>query len=128
VAGWCGAFVAALAARGTRQREETVHPQQVAARLTELQLIDVREPDEWEAGRIEGARHIPMSELGGRLDELDDGRPVVAVCRSGARSDRVAEALRARGYDAHNLDGGMLAWEQAGLPFGAPAGGPGRVA
>jgi rhodanese-related sulfurtransferase len=105
-----------------------VDPHQVSERLTEVQLIDVRESDEWDAGRIEGARHIPMGELGARLDELDTDRVVVAVCRSGARSGRVVDALRSRGYHAENLDGGMQAWELAGLPFSAPAGGPGRVA
>jgi rhodanese-related sulfurtransferase len=105
-----------------------VDPHQVLERLTDVQLIDVREPDEWEAGRIEGARHIPMGELGGRLDEIDTHRPVVAVCRSGARSGRVVDVLRSRGYDAENLEGGMLAWEEAGLPFTAPGGGPGQVA
>jgi rhodanese-related sulfurtransferase len=105
-----------------------VDPREVADRLDEVQLIDVREPDEWEAGRIEGARHIRLGEIGDRLGEIDRSRPVVAVCRSGARSGKVVEALRARGYAAENLVGGMQAWEQAGLPFGAPDGGPGRVA
>jgi rhodanese-related sulfurtransferase len=105
-----------------------VDPRQVAERLDDVQLIDVREPDEWEAGRIEGARHIPLGDLGDRLDEIDRGRLVVAVCRSGGRSSKVVDALRARGYDAENLAGGMQAWERAGLPFGAPDGGPGRVA
>lgn len=103
-------------------------PTQVADRLDEVQLIDVREPDEWEAGRIEGARLIPLGELGARLGEIDRGRPVVAVCRSGSRSGKATEALRAQGYDVENLEGGMQAWEQAGLPFSAPGGGPGRVA
>ena len=103
-------------------------PRQVADRLDEVQLIDVREPDEWEAGRIEGARHIPLAEIGARLDEIDPNRPVVAVCRSGGRSGKLVEALRVRGYEADNLAGGMQAWERAGLPFGAPDGGPGRVA
>ena len=103
-------------------------PRQVADRLDEVQLIDVREADEWEAGRIEGALHIPIGELGDRLGEIDRSRPIVAVCRSGARSKKVVDALRPRGYDAENLAGGMQAWEQAGLPFGAPDGGPGRVA
>jgi rhodanese-related sulfurtransferase len=105
-----------------------VDPRQVADRLGEVQLVDVREPEEWEAGRIEGAHHIPLRELGARLGEIDKGRPVVAVCRSGARSGRVVVALRSEGYDAENLDGGMQAWEESGLPFGAPGGGPGRVA
>jgi rhodanese-related sulfurtransferase len=105
-----------------------VDPREVADRLDEVQLIDVRGPDEWDAGRIEGARHIPLGEIGARLDEIDRSRPVVAVCRSGARSGKVVDALRARGYAAHNLAGGMQAWEKAGLPFRAPDGGPGRVA
>ena len=103
-------------------------PREVADRLDEVQLIDVREPDEWEAGRIEGARHIPLGEIGARLGEIDKNQPVVAVCRSGARSGKVVDALRTRGYDANNLVGGMQAWEQDGLPFSAPDGGPGRVA
>jgi rhodanese-related sulfurtransferase len=103
-------------------------PKAVAERLDELQLIDVREPEEWEAGRIDGALHIPLSELNGRIDEIDQSRPLVAVCRSGARSGRVAEALRAHGYDAQNLDGGMQAWAEAGLPFSTPDGRPGAVA
>jgi rhodanese-related sulfurtransferase len=102
-------------------------PTEVAERLGELQLIDVREPDEWEAGRIEGALHIPLGEINERIGEIDQSRPLVAVCRSGARSGRVAEALRANGYDAENLDGGMQAWELAGLPFSTPAGHPGAV-
>ena len=102
-------------------------PTEVADRLDELQLLDVREPEEWEAGRIEGAIHIPLGEINGRIGEIDRSRPLVAVCRSGARSGRVAEALRTRGYDAENLDGGMQAWEQAGLPFSTPDGGPGAV-
>ena len=103
-------------------------PREVAERLDEVQLIDVREPDEWEAGRIEGARHIPLGEIGDRLGEIDKSRPVVAVCRSGGRSKRVVDALRSRGYEAENLSGGMQAWDEAGLPFGAPDGGPGHVA
>jgi len=92
----------------------------VAGRLAEVQLLDVRLPNEWEAGHIEGAIHIPEDELDGRLDELDRARPIVTVCRAGTRSDDAAEALRGEGFDAQSLDGGLLAWKWAGLPLTGP--------
>lgn len=104
-----------------------MRPDEAADRLGELQILDVREPKEWAAGRIQGARHIPMAQVPERVDELDPQLPVVTVCRSGARSDEVAGFLRSKGFDAQNMDGGMQAWEQTGLPFSAPDGGPGRV-
>ncbi|HEX4358696.1 MAG TPA: rhodanese-like domain-containing protein [Pseudonocardia sp.] len=79
--------------------------------------VDVREADEWAAGRAPSAVHIPMSELAGRLDELPgDEDPLYVICRSGGRSARVVAYLVAQGYPAVNVDGGMQAWEQAGLP------------
>ena len=104
-----------------------MEPATLAGRLDELQVLDVRRPDEWEAGRIEGARHIPLDDLDGRLGEIDRGRPVVTVCRSGDRSGRAAEQLRDEGFDAENLEGGMQAWAGAGLPYRAADGGPGRI-
>ncbi|GEB50702.1 MULTISPECIES: rhodanese-like domain-containing protein [Streptomyces] len=84
-------------------------------------LLDVREQDEWDAGHAEGALHIPMSEFVGRLGELterlDDGERVYVVCRVGGRSAQVAAYLLQQGIDAVNVDGGMLAWEQAGKPL-----------
>lgn len=91
-----------------------------AARRVELGsavLLDVRESDEWDAGHAPAARHLPMSELAGRLDEVPRDRPLLAVCRSGSRSDRVAAALSRAGYEAENVDGGMRAWVAAGLPL-----------
>jgi rhodanese-related sulfurtransferase len=90
-------------------------------------LLDVREDDEWQAGHAPQADHVPMSVLGEQLDRLDQGRRIVAICRSGSRSDRVATALRQRGYDATNVEGGMQAWAAAGLPVVTDAGGPGQV-
>jgi rhodanese-related sulfurtransferase len=83
----------------------------------DLVFLDIREPWEWQAGRIAYAVHVPMSELPARVDELGSDRPVVCVCRTGARSDKVAAWLRAQGYDAHNLDGGLADWATSGLPF-----------
>jgi len=92
----------------------------VAERLDQVQLVDVRLPNEWEAGHIEGAVHIPQDDLAPRVDELDRGRPVVTVCRAGTRSDDAAERLRGQGFDAQSLDGGLLAWKWAGLPLTGP--------
>ena len=98
-------------------------------RQGDVQIVDVREAPEWEAGRIEGSVHIPLNELmAGRLESLDASRPVVAVCRSGNRSEVASLMLRARGFEAYNMEGGTEAWVAAGLPFTAPDGSPGRVA
>lgn len=92
-----------------------------------VQIVDVREQYEWDAGRIEGAVHVPLNDLMGGAGEFDLERPVVAVCRSGNRSELATLMLRARGLDAHNLEGGMEVWESAGLPFTTPDGAPGTV-
>lgn len=93
----------------------------------ERDFLDVREEDEWQAGHIDGARHIPLRELSGRVGELAKGRPIVAVCRSGSRSAAAVRGLKQLGYDAENLDGGVTAWTKAGLPLIDEAGKPGRV-
>jgi rhodanese-related sulfurtransferase len=98
-------------------------------RLDRIQLVDCREPYEWEAGRIEGAIHIPLNSLmGGAGSELDTSTPVAVICRTGNRSELAAMMLQARGYEAHNVEGGMEAWEAAGYEFTATDGSPGRVA
>jgi rhodanese-related sulfurtransferase len=79
-------------------------------------LLDVREQDEWDAGHAPQAVHIPLGDLPERVGELPEGDRVVVVCRSGARSARATAWLVQGGYDAVNLDGGMLDWERAGLP------------
>ena len=93
----------------------------------EREFVDVREDDEWEAGHIDGARHIPLRELSERVAELPKGRPIVAVCRSGSRSAAAVRGLRQLGFDAENLDGGVTAWTKAGLSLIDKAGKPGRV-
>jgi len=81
------------------------------------QLVDVRADHEWEAGRIEGAVHIPLAELSGRVEELDEERPVVLYCRGGNRSTMATEALADAGYDAAKLSEGIVGWSEAGLPL-----------
>jgi hydroxyacylglutathione hydrolase/adenylyltransferase/sulfurtransferase len=82
-----------------------------------VQLIDVREDYEWDAGRIEGARHIVLGEVASKAEEIDRERPVVFYCRVGARSAMAAQAFRRAGYDAYTLDGGLEAWSGDGRPL-----------
>ena len=95
-----------------------------ALRQAGATLLDVREDDEWAAGRIDGALHIPMNQLPSRLpaSELDQHTPVVVVCKVGSRSAHVTAWLNQQGYDARNLEGGMLAWAVAHKPMTAAAG------
>lgn len=86
------------------------------------QLIDVRADHEWEAGRIPGAKHLPLAELDDRTGEIDSDRPVVLYCRGGTRSSMATEALATAGYDAAKLTEGIVGWEAAGLPL-EPKGG-----
>lgn len=102
-------------------------PRTAFVRRDELQMIDVREPFEWQAGHIEGAQHIPMGEIQTRLDEIDDGKPLLAICRSGNRSGHVVRFLRRKGFQIENLDGGMGAWMKTGLPVAGVSARPGRV-
>ena len=86
------------------------------------QLVDVRADHEWEAGHIEGAKHLPLSELAERAGEIDKDRPVVLYCRGGNRSAMATEALADAGYNAVKLSEGIVGWSEAGLPL-APEGG-----
>ncbi|RZT75444.1 rhodanese-related sulfurtransferase [Pseudonocardia sediminis] len=88
-------------------------------------LLDVREPDEWRAGHIDGAVHVPLGDLD--PGAVGTGRPVIAICRSGNRSGKAAVVLAGAGIDVRNLAGGMKAWDAAGLPFLDDSGRPGAV-
>ena len=94
-------------------------PQEVSELVArgEIQLIDVRAPDEHEAGRIAGGRLVELTSLSAEAHTIDRDRPVVFYCRSGSRSAMATEAFVEAGYDAHNMAGGMLQWEAAGLPI-----------
>ena|SRR5271170_515591 len=101
-------------------------PADIAAMLGagegELQLIDVREPYERDAGHIDGSLHIQLAELSARAGELDASRPVVFYCRVGARSLMAAQAFAASGYEAYSMAGGLQRWAQEGRQL-APQGG-----
>lgn len=92
-----------------------------------VQLVDVRFPNEWDAGRLPGAVHIQSDYIYDRLDELDRDRLVLAVCRTGSRSATVVEMLSGEGFRSENLEGGLTAWVEAGGELVDSAGGPGRI-
>ncbi len=104
--------------------QEDLSPEDVRRLLDEdaIDLIDVREPYEHAAGRIDGAIHVEIPNLTAAAAQLDQERPIVFYCRSGARSAMTTQAFRASGFQAFNLTGGLLAWVDKGLPI-VPDGG-----
>lgn len=82
-------------------------------------VLDVREPGEFGAGHINGARNIPVGALKSRLGEIDKWKdqPLIVHCATGNRSQGAATALKAAGFkEVFNLRGGLGAWQQAGMP------------
>ena len=82
-----------------------------------IPLYDVRETDEFEAGHVESAISIPLSELGERYREIPQSQPVLIICKSGGRSGQACEALEQAQYDVTNIVGGSLDWYGEDLPF-----------
>ncbi len=79
-------------------------------------VIDVREQWEYDEGHIPGVTLIPMNSVPSRLDEIPKDKEVIVTCRSGNRSGQVTQFLRDQGFEnIHNMEGGILAWEAAGL-------------
>ncbi len=88
-------------------------------------VLDVREPGEWHHGRIEGAVHIPLTQIPDRSGELPVDRQLLVVCKLGGRSSQATAFLREKGFEAVNLAGGMIDWAEAGRPMvGDAEGGP----
>ena len=85
----------------------------------ELQIVDVRDEEEFTGplGHIAGARLLPLAELGQHVAELAQDRPIITVCRAGARSAHAATILKKAGFDkVANMAGGMLRWHAQNLP------------
>jgi rhodanese-related sulfurtransferase len=92
-----------------------VDPARVAAWIAEdpaVQLVDVREAYERDAGHIAGSRHIELTRLSTQAATLERDRPVVFYCRVGSRSEMAAQALRTAGFEAYSMSGGLLRWAQ----------------
>ncbi|HRA26352.1 rhodanese-like domain-containing protein, partial [Ornithinibacter sp.] len=98
----------------TRASRLTVAEADAAFARDEVQVVDIRNAGELEAGGVAGATHIPLAELARRSGELDPSRPVVAYCAGGWRSSVAASLLRAQGFaDVSDILGGYGAWERA---------------
>ncbi len=95
---------------------ETTVDQLAAARADGAPIVDVREPHEYVAGHVPGARLIPLGEVSARWREVPQGGPVYVICASGNRSRRAAETLTRLGHDARSVSGGTRAWKEAGHP------------
>lgn len=77
-----------------------------------LNLVDVRETEEWQEGHIKEARSIPLSALQERIDEFQQGEEeILIICRSGGRSGKACDYLESQGYKVVNVAGGMLQWQ-----------------
>ena len=96
---------------------EQIAPEQVHERADEIELVDVRLSEEWDAGHIDGAKHIPLDSLSTRAGEIDRSKQVVLYCRSGDRSGGAADALEASGWNVSSMEGGLVAWVEQGLPI-----------
>jgi rhodanese-related sulfurtransferase len=79
-------------------------------------IVDVRQPNETKSGVVPGAKLIPLSEIGSRMNELPLDKPILTICQSSHRSPFAARKLAKAGYDVTNVSGGMMAWRRAGLP------------
>jgi rhodanese-related sulfurtransferase len=97
--------------------DHTLAPARAKELGGEAQFVDVRTPEEYEAGHIPGAEFIPLDEIQSSAGKLDQGRPVVFYCRSGDRSTLAVDAFRASGWDAYAIDGGLVAWAEEKLPL-----------
>lgn len=78
----------------------------------DIQIIDVREPNEYQAARLPNSVHIPLGQIVNRMSEIDASRETVVHCKMGGRSAKAIEALKAAGYTGRltNLKGGITAW------------------
>jgi hydroxyacylglutathione hydrolase len=126
VAGYFGSDVVAewKSRRGTIEKVAQMDTTELKALDvgSDVQIIDVRSPDEWSHGHLPGARHIPLASLPDRINEIDESRPVVVHCRGGSRSAIATSLLLARGIsNAANLTGGYDAWVAHGLPTEVPS-------
>jgi sulfur-carrier protein adenylyltransferase/sulfurtransferase len=110
---FCGMPGGMMAKDSANNGINEITPRELAQRLAahdDFTLIDVREPYEWQIGRIEGARLIPLGEIPDAMSTLDPAKEIVVYCRSGKRSADAVRQLTAAGFNATNVAGGILRW------------------
>ena len=109
---------AALAAANVARSIAPTDAQALLKQRNNVYLLDVRTPQEFQQGRLAGARLIPIDQIVQRLDELPKDRPILVYCAVGSRSAQVFSFLARRGYaEVYNLDGGIYAWAAQGYPI-----------
>ncbi len=99
----------------------------VAAKAAGAVVIDVRTDEEWAEGHVPGAVHVPLATLSPthpEIAKLPKDQPVYFICRSGGRSARAADQMASAGYKAMNVEGGTMAWIEAGNPLETPGATP----
>lgn len=99
--------------KGRKNKLKTISANEVQQKLEngeQLNIIDVREVDEYQSGHIPGSKNIPLSLFEYRVNELPKNKPYIIVCLSGGRSAQATMYLESHGYDATNMTGGMMAW------------------
>lgn len=99
---------------------DSISPKEASVMTSEQKavIIDVREDSEWNEQHIPGAIHIPLAQLNDRLLELEQYKqsPVITQCKAGGRSAKAFDVLKLAGFSkVYNMDGGIMAWEKAGL-------------
>ena len=101
------------------KREDQISPKEayeMIQRGDAVEVIVVRQPDEYREARVEPSRLVPLGDLNRRTGELDRSCTLLTLCRSGRRSDIAAQQLAAQGFHVRNIEGGIIAWTNARLP------------
>ena len=113
----------AVARADTDDRVELISAKEASVMYTEKKavIVDVRENSEWNEQHIPGAIHIPLGQLNERLSELKQYKdsPVITQCKTGGRSAKALDVLKSAGFSkVYSMDGGIIAWDKAGLKTG----------
>ena len=107
-------------AKADMNEADSISPKQASEMYAEQKavIVDVRDDSEWNEQHIPGAIHIPLAQLNGRISELKQYKdtPVITQCKAGGRSAKALEVLKSVGFTkVYNMDGGIMAWDKAGL-------------
>ena len=107
-------------AKADMNEADSISPKQASEMYAERKavIVDVRDDSEWNEQHIPGAIHIPLAQLNGRISELKQYKdtPVITQCKAGGRSAKALEVLKSVGFTkVYNTDGGIMAWDKAGL-------------